>query len=219
VAIRAVCFDLGGVAARISYHWAEMLTRAGYPVPKNICPTDELSAFAEFEPYQAGEIDSAAYLTGLARYIGGLSVEEAKRIHASMLIEPFPGILEIVQTLNRAGIVTGCLSNTNELHWHELSASGRFPAIVAMNVKIASFEIDAAKPNAEAYIAFQKAVARPSGEILLFDDNDPNCRAAQALGWRACHIDPLADPARQVSMELDLVGLGNESASRRIPTT
>lgn len=201
VAIRAVCFDLGGVVARISYHWAEMLERCGLPVPPNIDRQDDLHCMPTFDAYQAGELTTEEYFHHLAQYMS-ISVGDAERVHCSMLIEPFPGVLEIVEGLNAKGIATGCLSNTNAPHWHELAVSGRFPAILAMKVRLASFEIDAAKPDPKAYATFEKAIGCPANEILLFDDSPSNCAAALARGWTAVRIDPNADPARQMLCSL-----------------
>lgn len=207
MAIRAVCFDLGGVVARISYHWAEMLTRAGYPVPAYISPTDLVTAMPEFEPFQDGAISLDEYLERLGAYFGGLTPEEGLRIHNSMLVEPFPGVLEIVEDLNARGFVTGCLSNTNAPHWEHMLWSGRFPAIMAMPIRVASFEINASKPESRAFAAFETATHSLPSEILLFDDSVPNIDAARELGWQAVPIDPRGDPASQMTAALRAAGL------------
>jgi FMN phosphatase YigB (HAD superfamily) len=207
VAIRSVCFDLGGVAARISYRWAEILERLGLPVPPNIKPSDPLNAMPQFDPYQAGELTDDQYFAHLAVYLGNVSLAEAKRVHAGILIEPFPGVYDIVVKLNARGIITGCLSNTNAPHWQDLAISGRFPAIVAMKVKLASHEIDASKPEPAAFEAFEKACGCAPEEILLFDDGLPNCDGAMARGWSSVHVDPMQDPAAQMRAWLSGRGL------------
>ncbi|HVT11096.1 MAG TPA: HAD-IA family hydrolase [Fimbriimonadaceae bacterium] len=197
MAIRAVCFDIGGVVARISYHWAEMLERAGYSVPDYISPADPVTAMPGFEAFQDGTITTIEYATRLGEYLGGLSADEALRIHNSMLVEPFAGVLEIVHDLNGRGFVTGCLSNTNAPHWEDLAKSGRFPAIVAMQVQLASFAIDASKPDPRAFAAFETAAGSSPSEVILFDDSLLNVQAAEGLGWSAVLIDPHGDPASQ----------------------
>jgi putative hydrolase of the HAD superfamily len=175
-----------------------MLRRAHLPVPAHIGEDDEIHAMPQFEAYQAGELTDAEYMRLLAAYLGGLPVGQAEEIHLSMLIEPYPGVLEIVEELNAAGIVTGCLSNTNAPHWQDLALNGRFPAVVAMKIKLASFAIDAAKPDSAAFRAFEQACGYAPEAIVLFDDSLINCQAAEALGWSALRIDPAADPARQM---------------------
>lgn len=207
MAIRAVCFDLGGVVARISYHWAEMLIRAGYPVPSHISPADLVTAMPQFEAFQDGMISVEEYAAALGEYLGGLSAEVGLRVHNSMLVEPFPGVLEVVEELNSRGIATGCLSNTNAPHWEDLARSGRFPAIMAMPIRLASFEINASKPDSRAFAAFETAAHALPPEILLFDDSIPNIDAARELGWRAVPIDPLGDPAAQMRSALAVAGL------------
>jgi FMN phosphatase YigB (HAD superfamily) len=198
VAIKAVCFDLGGVVARISYHWAEMLERNELPVPKHIQATDELHAMPGFDAFQTGEISTDEYFAALARYLGDISVPTAEQVHRSMLIEPFEGVLELVHELHEIGIKTGCLSNTNAPHWVELVDSGRFPAIQAMGTRVASFEIDLSKPDPRAFRAFEQAIECQPEEIVLFDDNLENCQTASQLGWEALKIDPKANPAGQM---------------------
>jgi HAD superfamily hydrolase (TIGR01509 family) len=206
VAIRAVCFDLGGVVARISYHWAEMLERCGIQIPDYIRPGDDIHKMPTFEKYQAGELTDAQYLHDLAVYLGGLTFEQARAVHASMLIEPFPGVLEIVEELNETGMVTGCLSNTNAPHWVDLAESGRFPAIQAMQVRLASHLIDVAKPDPRAFTTFEEATWVEPSQILLFDDSHVNCQAARDLGWSAERIDPTGDTAGQMRRVLETLG-------------
>nr|HWA82851.1 HAD-IA family hydrolase [Fimbriimonadaceae bacterium] len=152
-------------------------------------------------------ISTDVYASRLGQYLGGLSAQEALRIHNSMLVEPFPGVLEIVEILNAGGFVTGCLSNTNAPHWEDLAMSGRFPAIVAMQIRLASFEIDASKPDPRAFAVFEAAAGSGSSEVLLFDDSHANVLAAEALGWSAVLIDPHGDPASQMLGALGRAGI------------
>lgn len=188
--------------ARISTRWAEILERLGIPVPPNVKPGDELHRMPTFVRYQAGEITDAQYIHDLAVYLGGLTYEQARAVHRSILVEPYPGVEPIVRTLNASGTVTGCLSNTNAPHWEDLAMSGRFPAISMMPIRLASFEIGASKPHPEAYTAFEEACGCEPSQILLFDDSPANCRAAIDLAWTAVRIDSDADPARQMRATL-----------------
>ncbi|MFI5386368.1 MAG: hypothetical protein ACHQ50_09630, partial [Fimbriimonadales bacterium] len=99
MAIRAVCFDVGGVVARISYRWDEMLGRCGLPVPERISANGDVHAMPAFDAYQAGQLTDKQYLHELGCYLGGLTYEQAKAVHCSMLIEPFPGVIEEVRDL------------------------------------------------------------------------------------------------------------------------
>lgn len=200
---KAVCFDLGGVVVRISYRWAEMLTRAGLPVPAHVNGEDDLASMPGFEAFQAGDIAFDEYLAGMARHLS-LSAEQAERVHRNMLIEPFPGVAELVRELGERGFATGCLSNTNAPHWAEMTGTDRFPAILAMDVRLASHEIRVSKPAPEAFLAFAEACG--TDQVLLFDDSVENCEAAIRLGWHATRIDPERDPARQMRRRLEVEG-------------
>jgi len=161
-----------------------MLERCGIPIPADILPTDNIHSMPGFDEYQAGDLTDDQYFEQLGKYLGGISSEDAQRVHLSMLIEPFPGVLEIVHQLNAKAIVTGCLSNTNAPHWHDLAESGRFPAIQAMRIRMASHLIDAAKPDPRAFECFLDACGLPPAQVLLFDDSQANCVAAAELGWK-----------------------------------
>jgi len=168
------------------------------PVPRHISDDGDIHLMPGFEEYQAGDLSDDEYIAAMARHIGGISLEDAMRVHRSMIIEPYPGVAEIVGELNEAGIVTGCLSNTNAPHWEDLAESGRFPAIDAMKVKLGSHMIGAAKPDPRAFHAFESACGCRPAEILLFDDSALNCEAARKLGWQALRIDPTSSPADQI---------------------
>lgn len=202
VAIRSVCFDIGGVIARISMHWYEILERLDLPIRAGIHPHDDLTAMPDFDKYQAGVMTDDEYYVALASYLGGFSIDDAKRVHAAIIIEAFPGVLDIVQDLNSRGLITGCLSNTNAPHWQEMYTPGRLPAFTALQVHVASFNISASKPHPAAFRAYEVAANCAPSEILYFDDYAHNVVGAEQVGWTAHRIDPLANPAAQMREKL-----------------
>ncbi len=183
-----------------------MIERCGLSVPAHVEPNDDTHDMPGFQAYQAGELSDPEYFVQMADYLG-FSIDDARRVHASMIIGPYPGVFELVQDLNADGLITGCLSNTNAPHWADLAISGRFPAVLAMKIRLASHEIDAVKPNPRAFEAFVQACGRTPGEIQLFDDSLANCLAAERLGWHALRIDSMGDPAAQMRRELVRNGL------------
>jgi glucose-1-phosphatase len=181
--LRAVCFDLGGVLVEIAHTWEEALDAAD--IPHSLPGGTPLVAAPLFVEYQAGEVNEAEYLRALAGYLGLAEVGNALTAHDAILLREGPWVLEAVRRLNASGIVTGCLSNTNALHWAELNRPERFPGLAELQVRLASHEIGANKPDEAAYRAFEAAVGFHGREIAFFDDHPGNVAAARELGWQA----------------------------------
>jgi len=193
--IRAVCFDIGGVLVHVANSWDAALEAAGLPVDASCAiPLETLPAF---ELYQAGQLDIEAYLDEVAAFLDIDSTAAAK-VHESILLRPTDGTLEIVEELNRRGYITGCLSNTNTLHWGVLTNPLLYPNVAALQVKGASQLIGFNKPAEESYLAFESMASVAAGQILFFDDNGANVEAARRFGWAAVQIDPTKDQASQI---------------------
>lgn len=194
--MRLVCFDLGGVLVRITLNVAEAARRSGV---RRFSAAPELS-FADlpfFLQFQAGILDERAYLAEFSKF-GGSSVEEAKSVHNHILIEPYPGTLELIRDLRAEGLQTACLSNTNALHWQEMLYSGRFPNVAGLDVHLASHERKLEKPDPRFYREMEMLTGVEAAEVVFFDDGLANVQAARACGWYAEHIDPEGDPAKQM---------------------
>jgi FMN phosphatase YigB (HAD superfamily) len=200
---RIVCFDIGGVLVRIVKTWGEALVGVG--LPSGGAPEGPFHRFDALDPYQEGAIGLEGYLDRLRSHLGLDTSEEALRAHNGILIEEYPGVLDVVMGLKAGGIFTACLSNTNEPHFEELVSSGRFPAIEALDLQMASHAIGANKPDAAIYEAFEVAAGASGREIAFFDDSQTNVDAAMDRGWRATRIDPEAGPAKQMRAALDLL--------------
>lgn len=201
-----VVFDLGGVLARISHSWEEAARHAGISLER---PSDAVTPFVElpeFDQYQGGEIDEDTYLSAIAAW-GGCSVEDARKIHNHILVEPFAGTEEIVAELNSRGVATGCLSNTNAPHWQELAISGRFPAIVALEKKMASHLVGMNKPDPRIFLHYAETYGLRPEEVVYFEDGELNVIAAQGVGFRTQRIDPNQETAPQIRAFLEEQGL------------
>lgn len=201
VQLRVVVFDIGGVLVRINRNWEDALLEAGI---RN-GTFGNLMSFPQIEEFQRGALSQAEYLEALREFLHVADVEKALEVHNLILKEPYPGTLELIQELNERGIVTACLSNTNEPHWMVMK-SGRFPNITSLQYTGVSHEMRLHKPEASIYEAFEKMVCALPGEILFFDDLEENVEAALERGWKAYWIDHSQDTAEQ--MELILIGEG-----------
>ncbi len=190
--MKVVCFDLGGVLVRITLNVAEAGRRAG------VLGLPDIS-FGEMEcllDYQSGRMDTNEYVSVLAHALER-TTDEAVAVHNHVLIEPYPGTLELIQSLN-GQLKTACLSNTNGLHWQEMLGSERFLNVRALELPVASHVLGLEKPHAEIFEAFEQLAGARGKDIVFFDDSVVNVEAATAFGWVAHWIDPSGDPAAQM---------------------
>jgi len=135
------------------------------------------------------------------------SIGDADLVHRRIMIEPFPGVDEIVKSLNLAGILTACLSNTNGPHCREMTESGRFPANEMLRLRLASHELRLEKPDPAIFRAFEARAGASGAEILFFDDSKENVDVAASLGWNSLWIDSGIDPGTQIRRAIRNHGL------------
>jgi HAD superfamily hydrolase (TIGR01509 family) len=200
--VRAVAFDIGGVMVRIAKTWGEARAAAGLG-PGG--PDGPLSSFAEFDRYQSGLVTDEEYLEALAGFLGG-SRADAAQVHRRVLQEPMPGTMELVADVEAAGVVCGCLSNTNALHWGPLVEVGTYPALARLRVKVGSHELRASKPEPAIYRAFEEAVGAGGASVAYFDDVAEYVEGGRAMGWQAWQVPEGDDPVR--FMRARLAGAG-----------
>lgn len=200
--IKVVCFDLGGVLVRITTDMADAARRAGVAVGGS--PGSFLD-FPPFIDFQAGRLSEAAYLGELSAWLG-VDSAQALAAHNHILVEPYPGTLELIDALEADGVLCGCLSNTNAPHWREMKEGSRFPNVSRLSVAVASHEHRMEKPNNDIFERFRELAGRPQPEeIVFFDDTPANVDTARALGWRAWPIDPAGDTAMQMHNAIDML--------------
>ena len=194
--IRAVCFDIGGVLVEVGVTWSDAMKAAGMTPPRQA--DSHYEGLDAFKLFQAGQLDIEAYLDELADFLG-IDAQAALKVHEHILLRITEGTLEIVQRAEfKEGIVTGCLSNTNTLHWQVMLRQEEFPNIAALQHKVASQIIGFNKPAPESYRAFEAAVGAKGAEIVYFEDSPANVKGGDAAGWHAVLIDPKVNQERQI---------------------
>lgn len=191
-----VVFDLGGVLVNIAHTWEKAAEVAGVRMNR---PEGHFTALGEipaYNVYQNGQIGEDAYYAELAAW-AGVTLDEAIRIHCGILIEPYPGVAELIAEVTGKGLRVGCLSNTNNAHWEDLTGP-RFPAIQAMENRMASQIVGLSKPDPAIFHLYAETHGVAPGEILYFDDNAENVASANKVGFHAFQIDPDNDPPAQM---------------------
>lgn len=197
--VRAVAFDLGGVMVRIHHNWNDALRAAGHDASKDFGP---LGGFPEFDLYQSGDVSDQEFLRALSDFLE-TTEEAAHRVHLAVLREQYEGVDLLAQELVDRGILCGCLSNTNSLHWEALFG-GRYTFSPFLKVRIGSHIVGSNKPDAVIFEAFEQACACELSQIAYFDDGPANVEAATKRGWKAWLIDPAADTANQMRGHLGI---------------
>jgi len=191
-----VCFDLGGVLARIRRTWQACASAAGVKTGLRDDEIYDLSDFVLFDAFQLGALAPADYLEKLSTYLG-VPTGEAKAVHNAILQEPYEGTAELVQEIKSSGHATACLSNTNSLHW-EILNSAVYPSIEGLDFKMVSHTIGLLKPEAAVFRRFDLEAEVAPGQVVYFDDHEGNVWAAKSHGWKAVLVDHLGDPAAQM---------------------
>lgn len=213
--IRAVCFDLGGVVVRIARSWAEACAAAGLDVrdPHAFAAPDMQSGRRELsDGYQLGRISCDEYFELISRSSNGLyAVHEVEAVHRAWLFDPYPGVEQLVDDLNKRNLHTACLSNTNHSHWQDLIREVRTPAIAKLRTRMVSHELGAVKPDVRIYKMAERIIEALPSEIVFFDDLAENVEAARSCGWHAFEIDHAGDTAAQMRSYLQRMGVFGEA--------
>lgn len=212
MAIRVVCLDLGGVVVRIHRTWEQAARHHG--VFRGLAPRWETEhgtqAWRELDlQYHRGQVSTQDYFSQAAALCDGFyAVSEFQAVHRACLIEEYAGIGELVAQLRDIGVVTACLSNTNEGHWRQMCTElDVFPTLSKLDVRLASHELGWLKPEQQIYQAALDVLAVSSDEVVFFDDLPENVAGAHAAGWHAALIDPQGDTREQIATVLTTLGL------------
>ena len=181
--IELVLFDLGGVLVEFG----------------GVDPMMELSGIDDDEElwrrwltcrwvreYERGRCDANAFAAGVVEdWKLTIAPAEFLESFAGWAAGVWPGA-EVLVAEVRARVPTGCLSNTNALHWDRNFA--RWPILGAFDYSFLSHELGALKPDREVYerVAAQLPVARD--RVLFLDDNALNVDGAIEAGFRATRV-------------------------------
>jgi glucose-1-phosphatase len=215
--IRIVCFDWGGVIIRICRSWEQGCALAGVPNhPQLLVPDRRAQRVKLAEEYQRGELACEEFFSALADTTEGLlTPEQVRSVHDAWLIDEYPGVGSLVDSLNaRAGVTTAMLSNTNESHWkRQHGGKGGFPAAARLDIRLASHELGIAKPDPAIYRVATERFGVSPGEVLFFDDLPDNIEAARNTGWQAHRIDYESDTCAQMREHLMKAGVLEVGAS------
>lgn len=201
--IQLVCFDLGGVLIRLCDGWEHACELAGVTPSKPITDDDKKQLVKLVHREEVGGLDDGEFFTRASPLLG-LPPHDAKAMSDAWMRGPFAGIDTLIDTLNAAGLMTACLSNTNGNHWRAMSDPAHRNALPLdkLQHRFASHLVKDRKPNPSIYQHVEQATDTPGSSILFFDDSAENIQAASAQGWQTCHVTDLNDPVAQMTSHL-----------------
>lgn len=220
-----VVFDLGGVIVRIHHSWQHAAAAAGVRGASNSAHdlarahAPNSTPYSMFDPtlhraddfrtlvseQQRGMLSHDDFCSGVSQLTSGvLSAQDVARIHTAVIVGAYDGVEQLVLQLNKRGLSTACLSNTNHQHWQFMHSMAAFNAIQHRH---ASHIFQLEKPNQAIFRAFESATQARPVDILYFDDLADNIAAATQAGWRAILIDPHSETVPQIRRALATHGV------------
>ena len=102
----------------------------------------------------------------------------------------FPGVIDLIHSIpNR--YVRAVLSNTNAVHWNRPDIGGLLEECIE-NIFL-SCDTGLLKPDAPAFEDVVVKLGCEPGEVLFFDDNPLNTRAAGQFGYKSVLIREFSD--------------------------
>ena len=150
-AIDAVMFDLGGVLVRIRREWTAQCAAVDVvPTPRSLEPLMRAKRSAALDAWQRGDQTLEACSAIWASTLDPDAPASVGRALLESIVDaPYQGTVELIDDLHALGVVTGCLSNTNGLHWERMLRE--FPALSRLQHRLASHEVLLAKPEPAIY--------------------------------------------------------------------
>ena len=202
-----VVFDLGGVIVRIHHSWQHAAVAAGvsgainstHDVARAHAPNSTPDAAPNSTPHsmfdptlhraddfrtlvseqQRGMLSHDDFCSGVSQLTSGvLSAQDVARIHTAVIVDAYDGVEQLVLQLNKRGLSTACLSNTNHQHWQFMHSMAAFNAIQHRH---ASHLFQLEKPNQAIFRAFESATQARSEITTLCPMSKP--ARAPAIEW------------------------------------
>ena len=212
--IRVVLFDIGGVLLRLR-PWPEACAFAEDQAGMCRGKTKALTAIETNPDSDAAHLDYERGNAGTATFtqkvgeIFGVHPSAVASVFCARIEGAYAGTTELLDRLDAAGIQTGCLSNTNALHWALMlgvfgdQAPARIP-VERLRHRVTSHTLGLRKPETGIYASAETILGLQGPQIAFFDDNQANVEGALARGWQAHRIDPHAAeiPAQQITAHL-----------------
>ena len=184
--MKYIALDIGNVCVKINP------LRAAAALGIETVPEAMRRAMYAFETGVIGE-EEFLYRS-LAAFDGRFTPARLRAAFRAILIEPVPGMTELVKSLPGRGIQPVFFSDISVTHLAQTREI--FAGAAAVPEGIYSFESGALKPGKAMFDRFEERYGKP---LRYFDDRAELIAAAQQRGWAAVQFVS----AQQMSDELD----------------
>lgn len=142
---------------------------------------DEFIQRRYFIDFEAGKIAFTEFFKLLKEDLKiDMSEKDFLKVWNSVLPGGVPGMLSVVENLNRKGASLYVLSNTNEVHWAYMKEN--FPIFKHFKKIYKSFELKLRKPDKKIFEYVINDLGCEPRELLFIDDVEENVNAARSLG-------------------------------------
>ena len=180
--IDTLLFDLGGVLVEFNdgfkvFDWANLSPEAFF---------EQWIASPTVRKFEAGLITTDQFAEGVVREFHlPVSTQEFLLDFQSLPKGLFEGTEDLLHKL-RVEYRLACFSNTNQLHWPMLRDDLRISEL--MDECFISCFTGFLKPDREAYEFVLNTLNCSAEQVVFFDDNPINVRAATGCGLRAYQV-------------------------------
>lgn len=143
--------------------------------------------------FETGQMDVADFLFKVSAELGYSGDEPFARRFQAWQLRLYPGVDEIIRHA-AASCRVALLSNTNEIHWHQV---GHETQVFSTFARIfLSYETGHFKPSPQSFLQVMEFFECSPGEIIFLDDSEQNIVAARGLGIDAHRIVGFAELKR-----------------------
>lgn len=198
-------FDLGRVMLEICDDWQEAAQRAKVQIDIAKIPSHDPIDSPLLAAMETGKTNIDQFSQSISQIIKAPAAD-IKKAFLHWLKGPMPGMVELVKELKTQGYPTACLSNTSHMHWDMMldPSSEYYLALDQIfDHYLASHILGMMKPDAEIYEHVEKLIGKQPQQIVFFDDNPANIKAAKARDWMAILITPDKPVTEQVQAVVD----------------
>jgi putative hydrolase of the HAD superfamily len=189
---RILLLDLGGVLADLGDPVAAM----GLDVPADEFWGTWVNAPA-VRAFETGQVQEQEFFEAVAAQVGLASDSAEQRFHAWQL-RPFDGLEEFIEGA-AARFEIALLSNTNPIHWAQITAAT--PVFSTFAALFLSYETGRFKPETAAFEQVIEHFGVAPASIVFYDDSARNVEAARQLGIDAHCVSGLDAVRRHMDCE------------------
>lgn len=152
-----------------------------------------------YRDYDTGAITSAQFFERFCELTESRAARAALFHAGAAIFRPNTSVWPLIVHLQRSGYRLGILSNTCEMHWQYVT-DGRYSLLPRyFEVFALSYELGAAKPDAEIYRRAADLAGTAPQETFFVDDIAANVQGARAAGLDAVQFTTAATLVRDLA--------------------